>query len=443
MRPNNAQASFAPPPMSRRVARSSHISTTATDVGCGKGRVWLGGRGAGSVFARCGCRDGHGGRKGASCPRLAEPGHGSWYFSIDLPRHVDGGRQRLRRGGYLSPEAAAAERDRLSVPVPGGPDCDVYTVAEWLETWVGTRARLRDSTRRMYRSHIRLYFRRLLDGVLLRELHIGHVQDAFQRLFDEGMTAATARRLFSTLRSALNAAVRERLIRDNPARYLKLPKGRRPFAVVWTRRRVEEWRRTGERPVVAVWTPDQLAEFLSSIASQRLFAAYRLIAMSGLRRGEACGLMWDDLDLDEGVAYISRQLQQDAGGQLRACPLKTESSLRAVALDPETVIVLRAHRSRQDRQFAKAGITPSGWVFTHEDGEPLSPSYLTHKFSDLVEETGLPPVRLHDLQHGAATLMLLAGEDLKTIADQLGHSSVVLTADTYLRVAVELGLKSA
>src|SRR6202020_1692822 len=95
----------------------------------------------------------------------------------------------------------------------------------------------RDSTRRMYRGHIRLHSRRLLDGVLLHELHIGHVQDAFQRLFDEGMTAATARCWFSTLRSALNAAVRERLIRDNPAKYLKLPKGRRPFAVVWTKRR--------------------------------------------------------------------------------------------------------------------------------------------------------------------------------------------------------------
>lgn len=263
----------------------------------------------------------------------------------------------------MSPEAAAAARDRLSVPVPGGPGGEVYTVVEWLETWVETRARLRDSTRRMYRSHIRLYFRRLLDGVLLRELDIGHVQEVFQRLFDEGMTAATARRLFSTLRSALSAAVRELLIPDNPARYLRLPKGRLPFAVVWTKRRVGQWRRTGERPVVAVWTPAQLAEFLSSIAGHPLFAAYHLIAMRGLRRGEACGLRWEDLDLDEGVIYISRQLQQDAGGQMRACPLKTESSLRAVALDPETVIVLRAHRSRQDRQFAKAGITPQGWVF--------------------------------------------------------------------------------
>jgi integrase len=91
------------------------------------------------------------------------------------------------------------------------------------------------------------------------------------------------------------------------------------------------------------------------------------MSMCGLRRGEACGLAWDDLDLDEGVAYISRQLQEGSDGQLRACQLKTESSLRAVALDSETIIVLRAHRSRQERHFIKAGVTPAGWVFTRAD----------------------------------------------------------------------------
>jgi hypothetical protein len=190
------------------------------------------------VFARCGCRDKRGGRRGASCPRLGESGHGSWYFSLDLPRHVDGGRRRLRRGGYLTGDAAQAARDGLSVPQPGDPGGRLLTVEDWLETWAETRARLRDSTRRIYRSHIRQHFRRLFDGVLLSELHVGHVERAFRRLFDEGMTPATARRLFSTLRTALNAAARERLIPDNPARYVKLPRGARPHAVVWTKRRV-------------------------------------------------------------------------------------------------------------------------------------------------------------------------------------------------------------
>ncbi|HSZ28720.1 MAG TPA: site-specific integrase, partial [Pseudonocardiaceae bacterium] len=213
--------------------------------------------------------------------------------------------------------------------------------------------------------------------------------------------------------------------------------------VVWTKRRVEEWKRTGIRPAVAVWTPAQLAKFLAFIRSHRMFAVFHLIAMRGLRRGEACGLKWEDLDLDEGLAYLSRQIQEGPDGRLRPCPLKTESSCRAVAMDPQTVIVLRAHRSWQARWLSESGITTQGWVFTDEIGRPLSPDCLTRTFNRLVEESGLPPVRLHDLRHGAATLMLLAGDELKTIADQLGHSSVVLTADTYLSVAVELGLKSA
>lgn len=133
----------------------------------------------------------------------------SWYFSLDLPRHVDGGRRRLRRGGYLTRDAAAAARERVCILQPGG---RVLTVADWLQTWVEMRARLRDSTRRMYRSHVRLHFRGQFDGVLLTELAVRHVQLAFRRLFGSGMTEQTARRLFSTLRSALNAAVREGLI---------------------------------------------------------------------------------------------------------------------------------------------------------------------------------------------------------------------------------------
>jgi len=378
-----------------------------------------------------------------SCPRLGEAGHGSWYFSIDLPRRVDSGRRRLRRGGYLTCEAADEARERLSVPARGGPGEGVYTVGQWLEAWVETRARLRDSTRRIYKSHVRQHLRRVFDGVLLRELDAARVGQAFARLSAGGMSAATARRVFSTLRTALNAAVREGLIPASPARYVELPRARRPFAVVWTKRRVEEWQRTGERPAVAVWTPDQLSAFLSSVAGHPLFALFRMVGMRGLRRGEACGLQWGDLDLDDGVVYISRQLQEDSRGRLGACPLKTESSRRAVALDPETVIIWRAHRSRQRTRLGEAAVAPGAWVFTHEDGSPLAPQFLTATFIALVAETDLPPVRLHDLRHGAATLMLLEGAELKVIADQLGHSSVVLTADTYLSVAVELGLKSA
>ena len=212
------------------------------------------------------------------------------------------------------------------------------------------------------------------------------------------------------------------------------------FAVVWTARRVKQWKRTGKRPVVAVWTPAQTRRFLASIAGHPLYTAFLVMALCGLRRGEAAGLRWNDLDLDAGLAYVTRQVQR-VKGVLTPCPLKTPASLRAVSLAPEIVAALRVLRQAQAEYAQANGIPPSRHVCP--GGGPLRPDYLTAAFGRLVKRSGLPPVRLHDLRHGAATLMLLAGMELKVIADQLGHSSVVLTADTYLSVAVEFGLKGA
>ena len=200
---------------------------------------------SGSVFKRCGCRRGRAGlRLGASCLRLAEDDHGSWFFSLELPRHVGGVRRRIRRGGYASREEAERALGRLQVT--GG---RVLTVADWLEIWLATRAHVRDKTMRGYSAHIRLHLVPHLGAVLLAELDVGHLDRAFTALLrQDGVTAATAHRVLATLRSALNAAVREELIGDNPARYLKLPPGQRPHAVVWTPRRVKEWKRTGVRP---------------------------------------------------------------------------------------------------------------------------------------------------------------------------------------------------
>jgi integrase len=355
-------------------------------------------------------------------------------------------RPRTSHNGSLPQPGTTLLTGPSSTPASPPSQSDIrpsaVTVAAWLDTWLTSRARVRDSTRRGYQSHVRCHLRPRLRGVLLTDLDVARLQRLFADMLEAGTTEATVRRVYCTLRSALNAAVREKLITDNPARYLQVPAGRRPHAVIWTRRRVREWQRAGDRPPVAVWTTAQTRRFLKSARGHRLFAAYQLIALRGLRRGEACGLCWADLDLDAGLAYVTRQVQH-IGGKLTACPLKTPASRRAVALDPATIALLRAHRSAQQRDAWARGITLSGYVFTAPGGGPLCPENLTRTFNKLVADAGLPPVRLHDLRHGAATLMLLAGADLKTIADQLGHSSIVLTADTYLSVAIELGLAVA
>jgi hypothetical protein len=159
-------------------------------------------------------------------------------------------------------------------------------------------------------------------------------------------------------------------------------------------------------------------------------------------RGEAAGLRWCDIDLDHKVAYISWQIQY-TGSALVLCPLKTAASKRVLDLDATTVRVLRRYREEQDRWYRAHGRIPSGYVFTTLDGGPMSPDYLTQTFTQLVKASGLPPVRLHDLRHGAASLALAAGVDLKVVADQLRHCSIVLAADTYISVAAELALSAA
>ena len=196
------------------------------------------------------------------------------------------------------------------------------------------------------------------------------------------------------------------------------------------------WREAGERPAVAVWTAGQTARFLTAIRGEPLYPCYQLMAVSGLRRGEAAGLRWCDIDFAGTTLTVSRQLQETSRG-LVLLP-KSIAGNRVLALDPWTLQVLAAHRGR--RQLP-AGC--DGYVFASPGGRPYPPGYLTRRFAMLVRRAGLPPIRLHDLRHGAATLALAGGADLKAIQAMLGHASIILTADTYTSVLPDLARATA
>jgi integrase len=194
----------------------------------------------------------------------------------------------------------------------------------------------------------------------------------------------------------------------------------------------------GMRPAVAVWTVERLATFLMATVDDSLFALWWLIGLRGLRRGEACGLRWTDIDLDHRLLFIVRN-RTTAGYQVVEGPPKTAAGTRAIALDKHTVKILREHRRRQlaqrvHRIAAGKAWHDSGHVFVRADGSPIHPGYASGRFRLLVRKTDVPPIRLHDLRHGAASLAHEAGADLKTLQDLLGHSSIVVTADTYTSV---------
>jgi integrase len=146
------------------------------------------------------------------------------------------------------------------------------------------------------------------------------------------IAASTVDRIRATLRSALNAAVREGLIASNPLAQVRVARPVRPYPVIWTDERVAAWRRDGIRPPVAVWTLRQLITFLIGVEDDRLVALWWLIALRGLRRGEAAALNRDDVDGEARELTICRQ-QVALPGELYCGPPKSRASSRTVALD--------------------------------------------------------------------------------------------------------------
>jgi integrase len=188
----------------------------------------------------------------------------------------------------------------------------------------------------------------------------------------------------------------------------------------------------GARPEVQPWSAAELAAFLRHVETDRLGPLFEVIAACGLRRGEALGLRWSDLDLTNRTVRI-RQTVVDVGGRLQFSTPKTRSSEATVPLTERAVQALLQWRLGQDidRQAWRDAYEDHDLVFARENGTPLRPEYVTRRFVALSHAAGLRQVRLHDLRHGAASLMLAAGVPMAIVSKMLRHSSIGITVDTY------------
>jgi integrase len=186
---------------------------------------------------------------------------------------------------------------------------------------------------------------------------------------------------------------------------------------------------------MSTWTAAQLQRFLTSLTGDPFRAPLFLLATTGMRRGEALGLRWTDLRLDDGQLDIRRSLGTVANELVVGEP-KTDKGRRTVSLDPPTVQVLREHRAEQLRQRLLLGpaFVDEGWVFCQPDGKPLHPTRFQRVFHRRTAAAGVPRIRLHDLRHTWATLALQAGVNPKIVQERIGHASVAITLDLYTHV---------
>ena len=187
------------------------------------------------------------------------------------------------------------------------------------------------------------------------------------------------------------------------------------------------------RPKFQAWSASEARSFLRVADQHRLGALFTAALLLGLRRGEALGLVWVDVDLDRGVLRV-RQALQRAGGVLRLGPVKSDGSARFVAMPAPCVEAFRRHRERQGAERIAAGAKwhDSGLVFTTPIGTAMEPANVNKIFAGLCTRSGVRRIRFHDLRHSCATLLYELGVPIENIQDVLGHSTPVITKLLYV-----------
>ena len=292
------------------------------------------------------------------------------------------------------------------------------TVGEWLDTWIiGHEVGLKASTAESYRANIERYLKPRLAHERLQGLSPARLSVVFKDLYEAGghggkaLSPRTVEFARAVLRRALQDAVLERLIEVNP--------------VVGTKRpRVTKAQHQ-------TWTAEQLRTYLSGTA-HRLTPLWALAAAAHARRGELLALRWSDVDLKSGVINVDRSVTQIGNARTYSTPKNHER--RQVTLDAWTLLRLGELRIQQAKDRLAWGPAYAGTedlLFTWENGTPLLPDYVSKEFVRSQRGSGLPRLKLHELRHTHATLLLRAGVPVHVVAKRLGHRDPSVTLNVY------------
>lgn len=308
---------------------------------------------------------------------------------------------------------ALAENQKLDFSKRGK-----YNVAQWMDEWFENvcKIKVRPSSHQTYRGYIDRHIAPNIGKIPLEKLGAMDLQKFYRRLLADGrverieskgqpkgLSAKTVRNINQVISSAMDFAVAQRILAENPCKAVALPN--------------LEHREMQTIPAA------QLVVFLDEAKASGVYELYYIELATGLRRGELLGLKWEDIDLTAGVIRVRRQVSR-IDGKIVEAPLKTKNAYRTVTISPQAVEVLNAQKAKTNDEY----------VFPSPSGGPISPDSVNNMLKRVLKRAGIPRVRFHDLRHTFATLALQNGVDIKTVSGMLGHFSAGFTLDTYAHV---------
>ena len=293
-----------------------------------------------------------------------------------------------------------------------------YTVTMWMNEWFENVAKIkvRPSSHQTYRGYIDHHIAPNIGNIPLEKLTTMDLQKLYRKLLNKGrvdrveakqqpkgLSAKTVRNINQVISSAMDFAVAQKIIPENPCKAVALPKV--------------------EHKEMQTIPAEQLQAFLQEAKATGVYEMYYIELATGLRRGELLGLKWTDIDWQNGIIKVRRQVAR-VDGQIVEAPLKTKNSYRTVTISQQAIEVLKQQKEKTNDEY----------VFPSPTGGPISPDSVNNMLKRVLARAGIPKVRFHDLRHTFATIALQNGVDIKTVSGMLGHFSAGFTLDTYAHV---------
>lgn len=347
---------------------------------------------------------------------------GKWDFIFNAGADpLTGKRKQIRRRGFESKRQAMDTMTKLKAEVLENSFIDVtaMTYEKYLEEWFEERRNhLQKTTFDIHFIYYQNVIKPMLGHFKIQQITPLHIQKFVNNLVSEAKYSEhTVHLIYRIVSASLKKAKVMKIIKDNPASGITLPKIK--------------------RKEMNIWSLEQVNHFISAAKSikrlTRCYIGFLIALLTGMRQGEILGLRWKDVDMDNQTIYIRQTLTQEA--ELKA-GAKNNSSIRSIHITDKLVSELKAHRKLvlEEKLLLGHNYNDFDLIICTRSGKPIIPRNFRKEFYNLTKKIDLPKIRFHDLRHTHATILIQQNVNVKLISERLGHAEIGTTLDTYSHV---------